>query len=211
MATNSSEKIDPRPGPALFRSLRWSAERRAEMIVDLANLPDDAEDLFWRRWRSVYTRTNWNRPLSKYRDELRKIWSVPLSNSHKRDTLANVRLRYWLNEAHQHQRWTWKLLTGCVVPDFSNLPLSLAVAVSELAPRMTICQNPACPNRHFLKGRSTQRFCERPACILYGQREHKRKWWAEHGEQWKQERKKDRRKEAHGEESAEHTGSAEAP
>ena len=195
MTDNSSQTSKVRPGPRLFRSLCWSAKQRAEMIVDLANLPNDAEDLFWRSWRSVYyTRTNWNRPLSKYRDELRKIWSVPLSDSNKWDTLANVRLRYWLNEAHQHQRWTWTLLTGCVVPDFRNLPLSLALGVSELAPRMAICQNPDCPNRYFLKGRSKQRFCERPACTLYGQREHKRKWWAEHGERWKQEREQNRGK-----------------
>jgi hypothetical protein len=86
------------------------------------------------------------------------------------------------------------LLTGCVFPDYRNLPLSLAVAVSEVSPRMIICQNPECPNPYFLKGRSTQRFCERPACTLYGQREHKKKWWAEHGKQWKQERQKDYRK-----------------
>jgi hypothetical protein len=193
MAANSSGRIKPRPGPKLFSYLRWAAKRRAGMIVDLANLPDDDEDWFWRRWRGDYIRTNYNRPLCKYRDELQTIWSVPLSPSHEWDTRANIRLRLWLNEAQQ-QRHTWRLSAGCVLPDFSNLPLSLAVAVSELAPRMTICQNPKCPIPYFLKGKSTQTFCGQPACIRYGQREHKKKWWAEHGEQWRQERQRDRRK-----------------
>jgi hypothetical protein len=165
------------------------------MIVDLANLRDDGEDYFWRKWRRAYNQTKWNRPLSKYRDELRKVWSVPLSDSHEGATLADVRLRLWLDEAHRRQTWTWTLWKGCVFPDFrNNIPLSLAVGVSQLAPRLTICQNPKCLNRYFLKGRSTQRFCDQPACIRYGQREHKKKWWAENGEQWRRERQKDRRK-----------------
>lgn len=194
MGVKSSQTIKLRPGARLFQYLRLAAKQRADVIVDLANLRDDAdaEDWFWHRWRREYTRTKFNRPLNKYREELRGIWSVPLSHSPKYATPADVRLRFWLDEAQRRQTWTlWK---GCVFPDYRNLPLSLAVAVGELTPRMTICQNPECPSRYFLKGRSTQRFCERPACILYGQREHKKKWWAEHGGQWKEERRKNHRK-----------------
>src|ERR1700687_3352426 len=53
---------------------------------------------------------------------------------------------------------------------------------------MAVCGNPECPSPYFLKARKTQRFCDRPACSAYGQREHKRKWWSEHGEEWKQKR-----------------------
>jgi hypothetical protein len=203
MAAKSSQTINVRPGPRLFQYLRLAAKRRSEMIFDLANLRDDAkaEDWFWRRWQRVHTRTNWNRPLSEYREELRRIWSVPLSLSREWGTVADVHVRIWLDEAQRPKeplregyatlRPTWTLEMGCVFPDYRNLPLSLAVGVSELAHRMAICENPECPSRYFLKGRSKQRFCELPACIRYGQREHKKRWWAEHGKQWKEERQKD--------------------
>jgi hypothetical protein len=147
------------------------------MIVDIANLRDGAERWFWHKWERDYIQTSWNRSLTEYRNELRAIWAVPLSRTHTQLTLADIRLRTWLVEAQAHSRQTWVFWSGCVYPDYRNLPLSLAVAVSELAPQMAKCENPECPSTYFLRGRKTQRFCDRPACIAYGQREHKRKWW----------------------------------
>jgi hypothetical protein len=66
-----------------------------------------------------------------------------------------------------------------VAPNYSILPLSLAIGVSELRPKMAVCANPECPQPYFFKGRITQRYCDRPACVIYAQREHKKKWWRE--------------------------------
>lgn len=180
-AANSSEEFKPRPGQQLLRYVRWAAKRRTQMVMDLANLSDDDSVWFWRKWGRDYVQTNWNRPLTEYRDELRAIWSIPLSNTLDWGTLADVRLRSWLAEAHTHNRQTWVLRLACVYPDFRNLPLSLALALSELAPKMAKCENPECPCCYFLKGRKTQRFCDRPICIAYGQRKHKREWWKREG------------------------------
>lgn len=188
---NSSEEIKLRPGPALFWYLRWAAARRALMLDDLANLPDDAVGLFWKKWGKEYIQSNSDRPLISYRDELRKIWSLPISYKPDADTLVNVTQTRWLAETRQ--RSTWRTWAGCVFPNFRLLPLSLAVAVGELAPRMAICANQECPQRYFLRKRRKQGFCDRPACIAYGQRQHKLKWWKENGETWKQEWLKTRR------------------
>lgn len=194
MTANSSEQRKPRPGAALFQYHRWAAIRRTEMLEDLANLHDDALEKFWKRWGKEYLRSNSDRALISYRDELRQIWSHPISYKLDADTLVNVTQARWMLETRE--RATWRLWAGCVFPDFRLLPLSLAVAVGELAPKMAICANPECPQRYFLKGRSKQRFCDRPACILYGQQEHKRKWWSEHGKEWKQKRQRDHKRQS---------------
>jgi hypothetical protein len=186
--SDSSEKISSQRRPSLTRYVRWAAKRRARMIEDLVNLRDDAVEWFWRKWRADYINTKWNRPLPEYREELQAIWSIPLSQSRESTTLTDVRLQAWLNEAHKPRRLTWMLWSGCVLPDFRNFPLSIALAVSEQANRMAICPNPECPQKYFLRNRKTRRYCDRPACIEYGQREFKREWWKRVGAKRRVER-----------------------
>lgn len=54
--------------------------------------------------------------------------------------------------------------------------------------RAHYCGNPDCPAPHFLAKRRSQRFCS-DACALPAQREFKRQWWREHGEEWRKGRK----------------------
>jgi hypothetical protein len=70
-----------------------------------------------------------------------------------------------------------------------NLPLPqielrqvIAMAVLDVLPKMTRCGHPGCPAPYFLRVHRTTRFCDRPACIQYGQRIHKLNWWRKHGE-----------------------------
>jgi hypothetical protein len=57
--------------------------------------------------------------------------------------------------------------------------------------RLAICANKdnGCPTPYFLKNKPKHRFCS-DACALPAQREFKRKWWTEHGKEWRRRRSK---------------------
>lgn len=50
--------------------------------------------------------------------------------------------------------------------------------------RARYCQNPICPAPYFFAKRHTQRYCCEK-CAQGGEKESKRKWWAEHGSDWR--------------------------
>ena len=53
-----------------------------------------------------------------------------------------------------------------------------------------ICANRQdCPAPYFIAGRSNIRYCSED-CLNFKQRESKREWWQEKGEEWRQDRKK---------------------
>ncbi len=58
----------------------------------------------------------------------------------------------------------------------------------DVADRMRRCLNPACPAPYFIGRRRSQRYCS-DACALPAQREFKRIWWREHGNNWRRRRK----------------------
>ena len=167
----------------------WKRKRR-ETLLELANLSDSDSRRFMHRigYRYYWVRSFRSAPL-QYRNDLQKIWS----GDHETTEEA---IQRWIQEARKEPGW--HVVSGIdhgrlywnILPNYAIFPLALALGVSELQAKMAVCGNPKCPNRYFLKARKTQRFCDRPACATYGQREHKRKWWSEHGEEWKQEREK---------------------
>ena len=56
------------------------------------------------------------------------------------------------------------------------------------ADRVRVCQNPECAvERHFFAKRRSQRYCSE-TCARPAQREAKRRWWADHGTTWREER-----------------------
>ena len=57
--------------------------------------------------------------------------------------------------------------------------------------RLAICANKdnGCPTPYFLRNKPKHRFCS-DACALPAQREFKRKWWSEHGKEWRRRRSK---------------------
>lgn len=55
------------------------------------------------------------------------------------------------------------------------------------ADRARYCANPECPAPYFFAKRRNQRYCSE-ICAAPAQRELKRKWWAEHGEDWRKSR-----------------------
>jgi len=50
------------------------------------------------------------------------------------------------------------------------------------------CPNPDCPAPYFLAARQSRRYCSE-ICAQSGERETKRRWWAEHGPAWRKKRK----------------------
>jgi hypothetical protein len=56
-----------------------------------------------------------------------------------------------------------------------------------------VCGNPDCSSRYFVAKKATQRYCS-DKCAEVFQKAWKKKWWAEHGDQWRRDRKKTMRK-----------------
>jgi hypothetical protein len=55
--------------------------------------------------------------------------------------------------------------------------------------RARCCPNPECPAPYFFAKRHSQRYCSEK-CAQSGERETKRRWWAEHGKSWRKGRKR---------------------
>jgi hypothetical protein len=68
-----------------------------------------------------------------------------------------------------------------------NLRDLIWLTLLQYSQRLGVCENHvksgACPTPYFLKYRPAARFCS-DACSLTAQRESKRKWWKEHGQEW---------------------------
>jgi hypothetical protein len=47
-----------------------------------------------------------------------------------------------------------------------------------------VCKNPNCPAPYFVARKATQRYCS-DKCAEVFQQEWKRKWWAQHGNEWR--------------------------
>ena len=58
----------------------------------------------------------------------------------------------------------------------------------DVADRMRRCPTPACPAPDFIGQRRSQRYCS-DACAVPAQREFKRIWWREHGNNWRRKGK----------------------
>ncbi len=159
-----------------------------ETLLDLANLPDDAWTLFRRRrlyvpFKGVEAMPS-DEDLLNWRLWLRRVWEGD-------DQAVRFALAAWTREATRHNVQSWVFDSTrpySIKPNYKILALSLAVGVSEALSKMGVCANPQCAAPYFLKGRRTQRFCDTPGCVAYGQREHKRIWWKKHGQEWKENR-----------------------
>ena len=69
-------------------------------------------------------------------------------------------------------------------------PTPFELALSHLVKagdRARYCANPECPAPYFFVTRKNQRYCSE-ICAAPAQRELNRKWWAEHGEEWRKAR-----------------------
>jgi hypothetical protein len=156
---------------------RWAKER-AEILIDLACLGDDSCARFRRRFPVLdVSTTKDDLAILQRRDELRRVWNG--------ETHLGEAVSFWANLARIEHSQTWVVSAWAggrytVHPNYHIFSLSLAIGVGDLSHKMAICANPDCPQKYFLKGRKTQRFCDRPTCAAFGQRQHKKNWWHTH-------------------------------
>lgn len=154
------------------------------VLLDLVALQDADTKRFWRTHWYFFHRPN-DETLREYRDEIRAFWSG------NRGLLGAI-LSGLVHDATRGYRKPWIVESPSaglyrITPDYRNFELSLAFAFERYQKRMATCENPDCKD-HFLKPRKTQKFCDRPTCLAYGQRKQKRDWWEKHGGEWRQER-----------------------
>jgi hypothetical protein len=183
-----------------------------DVLLDLANLGDRDCQQFRQRWQVFLAPA----PLEQdggrilaWRDKLRKVWSAvsvfcqtapQRSEDQMCAILGNevgVILDSWMEEVpYDSNQWhmpLWIIHRDFMEPNPGRLGFVLALTIRDLWSKLGHCPNPECPHPYFIKGRKNQRFCDRPACAAHGQREHKRKWWKERGEEWRQKWEKVRR------------------
>ena len=158
-----------------------------------ANLRDDGCAYFRQRLHvpfpldptTVAAQVTDDKTIFEYREQLQKLWL--------RETDSGFVLSHWVGLASPLSTWivsAWGDGTHSVEPNYENFPLALAIAAGEWIPKMAVCANPKCPAPYFLKARRTQRFCDRPGCIEYGQRQHKLEWWRRVGAKRRADRTK---------------------
>jgi len=163
----------------------FSSEKRKQMLLDLANLPSDSCAQFRKRNRWIgFPPVVDDNQILLFRDQLQKLW---------RGKDRGMFLAIWEAYCRRNHLQTWVVSawadgTYSVRPNDLLLPLALAIAAGDWMVKMAVCANPACLQPYFLKDRKTQSFCDRPACSSYGQREHKKRWWHEHGTKWRERR-----------------------
>lgn len=120
--------------------------------------------------------------------------------------LRNVVRRVWVEPDLRTKRygvfllWKWAMYPGFLEGASIGVPLmpltlppptlfeqSLQYLLDS-ADLAHYCANPDCPAPYFFAKRRSQRYCS-DACAEPARREFKRKWWTEHGEEWRAERK----------------------
>lgn len=188
-------------------SLRSEA---VKLLEGLANLRDDAEGYRWlksnfpyvidgvstaivRHWAMNYEGPVYE-PGRPDEELIRQYWVIPL-----RDSLRRV----WRTPDYRTKEWGMFRISQDFffqgVPDLVSTPLSnpseflfglrppeqtelLLLQLVKMAPLTKVCCNPECVAPYFIAPSRRYKFCS-DVCAQFGQREHKRRWWSEHGEE----------------------------
>jgi hypothetical protein len=185
-ATMLVELVNARPDPAAFERFkeRWELPPQTDKPAD--------RGFRWDGGYSDFTNTQ---------DLMRRLWEEQRGLPQR----LNVAMRLGLEPVGTAENG------GVVVAvqppialDWANSRLELLPrSLNELAwltllqhsRRLGICANKehGCPTPYFLKTKPKHRFCSE-ACAAPTQREFKRRWWAEHGDEWRHKRQKAKKK-----------------
>ena len=129
-----------------------------------------------------------NRPLSEdlksFREMLRRTWIEP--------DLRTKEWRVFLLQRKAHIEANPRFLMTEAF--YGQLPApspwdQALMYLLKAADRARYCGNPDCPAPYFFAKRRSQKYCA-DACAKPAQQEFKRRWWAEHGKEWRKKRKK---------------------
>lgn len=189
-------------------ALNLSCERAEKFLAEVANLRDDNEAIgrFLAKYadllpshagavtadlgsddsmrKAMALRYNLERvenPGAMYfytvREELRSAWRQPTALSRQISLMGLL----------------WQYATGHPQSIHADPFTVMLVRALQIADRMRYCGNSSCPAPYFVARRRSQKYCG-DACSLPAQREHKRSWWLEHGEEWRRTSKGKRKK-----------------
>jgi hypothetical protein len=166
-----------------------SIRKDAELLVSFANAR--RED-FARIVQSVHKATGkvWQGGIEDFvqtQERIREVWEG------KRDGGEAVALGLGLVRDHSDcdskvvPEVDWKHSTMRILGKDLNAYMWLLLL--ENSKRLCVCENVGtdCQHPYFIQKKPNQRFCS-SECAVPSQREFKRKWWGEHGEQWRNER-----------------------
>jgi hypothetical protein len=164
------------------------ARLRREMLLNLANVEGPDCGPFWRstQWTSKVADSE----LLQLRDELRAVLNAGSRDTDSASAIVNRWLRVKSQEGASPFVVNAHIRSIRINP--GNLRVSLAFAVFELLGKVGRCANPDCPAPYYIKRKKKYRFCDRPDCQAFGQRQHKREWWRKHGKEWLASRKNKR-------------------
>lgn len=203
-------------GALALPSLRESATK---LLEGVANLPDGKAGFLWfkttfphvletvNRWLVRHWAMNveqedydpsrsdeeliqqyWLLPL---RQTLRELWRAPDTRT-KEWGMFRISQDFFLQGQrdliHTPLANPSDLLGTLHPPDRTEQLLLQLVRVSELT---RFCENPECDAPYFIAKKRNQKYCSE-LCVGFGQREHKQRWWAEHGKKWRASRRSDK-------------------
>ena len=113
------------------------------------------------------------------RDNLRSAW--------RNDKDAIARLE---GMAGVHFRWHFKGKKTELIPEDLWTAIVLLFLRDHALGRTAICANPNCTSPHFVRKRSSQKYCESGPCVEFGARLRANLWWAKHGNAWREKKRK---------------------
>lgn len=191
----------------------FSTGRAERFLKDLANLADDraAFESFESR-HADFLPAELRRPVEFAVDQVSLALGVNLSHE-QRTKLVGLREQLCGLRRGLRALWTapddwtrlWRafrlyqdMMQGgdhalLLTHDPPPLTLFMQAVLFMLrqADRARRCANPDCPAPYFFAKRRGQRFCI-TECAVPAQHESKRRWWNEHGEEWRAKWKKSR-------------------
>ncbi len=190
---------------ALARLSPAAAER---FLLELANLSDDSIARFEKKYGEMLSKG----PLvldslkASFEASDRAMKRVSGFDRREHQVLHCRRLirRFWLepdlrtreyivfllqheNFMSQNRPYSWTRILQEGLPPAN--PFEQAVTYLRQRSQLTrYCANPDCAAPYFFATRRNQRYCAAD-CTQFAQREFKRQWWAEHGEEWRASRR----------------------
>jgi hypothetical protein len=181
---------------------RISPAEAKRFLTELANLSDDAVGRFQKRFGdrvpnnnvATFVLTSESFTLGTEEQERQTVEAETLG-------LRNLLRRIWIEPDLRTKRYgvfllwkrsmfsslTWvgeEIPFGLPPPSPFEQAIQVLIDAAELA---RYCGNPECFTPYFFASRRSQKYCS-DACALPAQKEFKRQWWSEHGEEWRAKR-----------------------
>lgn len=85
-----------------------------------------------------------------------------------------------LKEFSRTRTWSYRIDRAPALTPFEQI----MIYFQKSASRALRCANPDCPAPYFFNTKKGQIYCTE-ACAAFGQREAKKKWWANNGRKWR--------------------------